>query len=160
MPLWHGFWKMGPSGFVYPELESPPIALCCRNATTALKSLLCSGTEQIKEDGMRALCASLSRTELEELEDTQDTRWTRNLFSLKIPRCLIFSLSTCRLNLVLNWNPIKNKTGNTKTAAELDPYCTWKRLVLLNWRIKTTSLRDTFYLTHKTATLLFKFWLI
>lgn len=91
-----------PSAFVYPELESPlPIALCCRKATTALKSLLCSGTEQIKKDGMRALDASLSMTELEELEDTQDTRWTWNLFSLEITRCLIFSLSTHGLNLVL-----------------------------------------------------------
>lgn len=50
---------------------------------------------------MRALHASLSMTELEELEDTQDTRWTWNLFSLEITRCLICSLSTRRLNLVL-----------------------------------------------------------
>lgn len=84
-----------------PPTPPPAIALCHRKATTALKSLLCSGTEQIKKDGMRALHASLSMTELEELEDTQDTRWTWNLFSLEITRCLICSLSTRRLNLVL-----------------------------------------------------------
>lgn len=37
---------------------------------TKSTSPLCSGTEQIKEDGMRALRASLSTTELEELEHT------------------------------------------------------------------------------------------
>jgi len=81
--------------------QSWSIALCCRNATTALKSLLCRRTEQIKEDGMRALHASLSTTEREELKDTRDTRCTSNLFSLQITRCLIFTLSGHRLNLAL-----------------------------------------------------------
>lgn len=46
--------------------------------------------------------------------------------------------------------PNRTKTGNTMT----DPG------VLLNKRTKTTSLRETFYLTHETATFLPKLWLI
>lgn len=76
----------------------PPTALCCGSATAALKSLLCSGTDRRKKGGRRAFRASLSTTQL---EDMQDTHWAWNLLSLKITRCLIFSLSIGRLRLVL-----------------------------------------------------------
>lgn len=83
---------------LYPELESPSITSC--RTTTDLESLLCCGTEQIEGDGVQALTSphnSLKNV----VEDTQGMCWTCSLFSHKITRCLIFILSTCRLNLVL-----------------------------------------------------------